>query len=181
MSLDDDDRADESLRELREAWRRLGDAANADDAGHAAVGADDASLALADEATRASVEWMRRAWRSLEREAGTVPLPLARAAARRAPAKRRRVRRATRLALAALGAAAAVLSIARVSTRESAPDEPERVASLAPQAALVEPMPALVQIPPERFRTRPDGFEVVTGSVRIVWLNREDPVTGRNP
>ncbi len=149
----DPDRFDESLRSLREAWRGT---RPRDPSGE---------LEHADAATRASVEWMRRAWKEVEAELGERPLP--RAARRSRPTAQRAL---VLLAAAAFLAASAALWL-RVGERR--PRDVQRPRYVQTEAAAEREMrtdPIPEPAPEERPRVEAAGSDLLvlrSGPVRL--------------
>lgn len=138
------------------------------------------SLENCDVATRRSVGWLREAWALDGQSADALPsVQVARAAARLGA--RHRAKRRPRAAAGLIAVAAAVVAL--IALRQPPANESDvvtdtPVASGAPENATDSQQPPLVvaktEFTPDQFRSRDDGVELVSGSVRLVLLTQGD-------
>lgn len=142
------DRFDDELARLREAWRGA----------EPSTGRGE-ELEREDAATRASVEWLRDAWRSVEPPARPVPL---------ARGLRPRLRLLPRLAAAALVAAGLAALLLRVLEEPdpSAPDAPGTPGAPSEVARVTPPSPPTTG-GPRVEAVGPDRIVLRSGSVRL--------------
>ena len=149
--MGEEERGDLSLDELRRAWRGLAPEDPADD------------LGLADARTRATVDWMRAAWSSVEAPAPPV---------HSLPAPRQRIP-VLRLAAGLAAAAAVLLSLWFSLQRPAGParsrDEGGPIAAVETPGARPAPEgPRLASISSEHIELR-------SGPVRLILLKDRRP------
>lgn len=163
------------VRDQRDrAWRDLWRALPLTEAG--ADGLPSAALSEQDAATRAGVERLRRAWRT--QGVDVPPLPGAlRAAHARSQADPTSGTMRWRLRLVgALTAAAVLIACALLLRRPSSqPTRDEHVGVAADVAGAeverAKVVAVITEIPSDRFHSREDGVELVSGSVRLVLVH----------
>ncbi len=138
------------------------------------------SLEDCDAETQRSVGWLREAWSLDGQSADALPtIPVARAAARLSA--RPRTKRLPRAAAGLIAIAAAVVALIALGRPQA--NEPDVVvdtplATGTPEGAANSQQPPLVvpktEFTPDQFRSRDDGVELVSGSVRLVLLTQGD-------
>lgn len=177
--MNTDDPGDAPLRDLLDALRaEWQDESSSDDL-------PPESLDDCDVETQRSVGWLREAWALDSQSTDALPpVPVARAAARlsarrRSTSLRRRVQRSAATLVAVAAAVVALVALGRTPANDPDVAIDTSTATGTPATATdTHPVPPTIapktEFTPDQFRSRDDGVELVSGSVRLVLLTRGD-------